>query len=139
MPAKSNPGGNSGSGPSPSVPPPPPTPYRGGGNEKLSVDTDGMRKGGDRYRDVGDVFHTFATQHERLLSYKPLQNGESDETWEKFEPDYLKGTRGFINGVRGLAQLTRAIADGVDDMALGHEKTERNNIELSRSLLRKRS
>ena len=59
----------------------------GPGSGHLSVDTDGLYRGGADFEGLGDTTRSFGQSFMGFISRPPLLTGEVDDTWERFATD----------------------------------------------------
>ncbi|GAA3464430.1 MULTISPECIES: hypothetical protein [Saccharothrix] len=103
---------------------------------RVDVDTDGLHRGARRFEAMGGNFRSFGQSFSDVASHEPLVDGEGDESWERFAPDYHRGARAFLDGVLGLARAVDLIADGVHGFADFCVATEDRAEQLGRNALR---
>ncbi|ONI76981.1 hypothetical protein ALI144C_33210 [Actinosynnema sp. ALI-1.44] len=140
MATKSNPGGgggggsSSGSGGSSSG---------GGGSNsfgfgpdtRIAVDTQSLYGAANHFDDLRESIHVFARNSEEYVTYAPLVNGETDETWNRFSPEYVKGAQVFVTGVHGLSSAVGQICESLIKYAAFCAATEANNEYIGKNAL----
>ncbi|MFI9005943.1 hypothetical protein ACIGNX_01760 [Actinosynnema sp. NPDC053489] len=89
----------------------------GSGSGYLSVDTDGLYRGGADIDGLGGTIHGFGQTFMGFISRPPLLTGEVDDTWERFAPDYNAGIETFVGGIFSFSQAVAGIARSVYDFA----------------------
>ncbi|MEV0700611.1 hypothetical protein AB0I53_22240 [Saccharopolyspora sp. NPDC050389] len=105
------------------------------GSRHISVDTDSMLRSAGQFRGAGDNFRVFAGNQQRLISYRPLVNGESDDSWDQFSPSYTEATQVFVDGVSGLAGAVQQMCESLRQFAAFCVATEDNAEYLGKNAL----
>ncbi|MFD9698141.1 hypothetical protein [Lentzea sp. NPDC059081] len=94
---------------------------------QVDIDTGLIRRAAYSFSSVADMFENFASGLESLRVARPLvggNHGESDESWNAMQGDYVNASDTISWGVRSIGQRLRGATDelfGLADYADGTE------------------
>ncbi|MBB4678579.1 hypothetical protein [Crossiella cryophila] len=110
----------------------------GGGGEDIRFDTDALAGAAENFRHLGVAFAQFGGQFGELLSHPPLVNGETDETWDKFQGEYTKGVNSVINVLYAIGTAVGTTAESMGALgklaAEAEQQGEAVAVDLGRKL-----
>ncbi|MCK2244233.1 MULTISPECIES: hypothetical protein [unclassified Crossiella] len=110
----------------------------GGGGENIRFDTDALAGAAENFRHLGVAFAQFAGQFGELLSHPPLVNGETDETWDKFQGGYAKGVNSVISVLYSIGTAVGTTGESMGALgklaAAAEEQSEAVAVDLRRNM-----
>ncbi|MGL5851799.1 MAG: hypothetical protein ACRCZD_13560, partial [Phycicoccus sp.] len=86
------------------------------------------------YDDLGARTRAAADEAGALAEMKPLQNGESDSTWDKFGPSYKQAGEAIAGVLEQFCGVIGGVGDGLRGQSKAYGDTEQGNEDLAGSL-----
>jgi hypothetical protein len=71
----------------------------------INMDTDALNRLGGLFDGIYETVRTYYNSTSNVITYEPVIDGQSDETWEQVKPNLFAGNELFFAGLAGLGKI----------------------------------
>ncbi|MGL5866983.1 MAG: hypothetical protein ACRCYX_14150 [Dermatophilaceae bacterium] len=108
----------------------------GGVPVDLTVHTPGIDAAAVMYGDLAARSAEAREEARLLVRHEPLQNGESDDTWDTFGPGYTRAGDAIVAVLDGFYRVVADAGDGLRQQSRAYSETEQDSELVAESLQR---